>query len=158
KTAYSAGKDGAVRLWDVETRRQIGLLAHDLPVTAVASSPDDRWMVTSCDSGTHQNDPLRLWDLAARREAALLTTNFWIRPKSVLFSPDSQLLAFADMQIGVHLWNVATREEIAIIPAYFRKMNAMGLAFSPDGQTLAYNENLDGDIALYDIPSRRTRD
>jgi WD40 repeat protein len=157
KTAYSAGKDGAVRLWDVESRSQIGLLAHDYPVTGVACSPDGRWMATSSDSGTG-NDPLRVWELGSRREAALLSTNFWIRPKSVLFSPDSKLLAFADAPAGVHLWNVGTRGEIAFIPAYFHKTGAQGLAFSPDGQTLAYNENLDGDIALYDIPSRRTRD
>src|SRR5262249_44543241 len=99
KTAYSAGKDGAVRLWDVESRRQIGVLAHDYPVTAVDCSPDGRWMATSSDSGTF-DDPVRLWDLESRRPAALLSTNLWIRPKSVLFSPDSQLLAFADMKGG----------------------------------------------------------
>jgi WD40 repeat protein len=157
KTAYSAGKDAAVRLWDVESRRQIGLLAHDYPLSAVACSPDGRWMATISDNGT-SNNPLRLWDMETRRPVALLTTNFWLRPKSVLFSPDSQLLAFVAQYGGVHLWNVATREEIAMIPAYFPYQNALGLAFSPDGQTLAYNENLDGDIALYDIPSRRTRD
>src|SRR5262249_53002288 len=38
------------------------------------------------------------------------------------------------------------------------KTNAMGLAFSPNGQTLAYNENLAGDIALFDITNRQTRE
>jgi WD40 repeat protein len=158
RTVYSAGKDNAVRLWNLESRQQIGLLAHEYPVTGVDCSPDGHWMATSCDSGTGENDPLILWDLATRRKAAVLTTNFWLRPKSVLFSPDSQLLAFVAHFDGIRLWNMATFEEVTNIPANFRNTTALGLAFSPDGQTLAYNENLDGDIALYDIPSRRTRE
>src|SRR6266498_3030000 len=40
KTVYSAGIDGAVRLWDVQSKRQTGLLQHDSPVTGAACSPD----------------------------------------------------------------------------------------------------------------------
>jgi WD40 repeat protein/serine/threonine protein kinase len=158
KTVYSAGKDNAVRLWNLESRQPIGLLAHEYPVTGVDCSPDGHWMVTSSDSGATENDPLILWDLATRRKAAVLTTNFWLRPKSVLFSPDSQLLAFVAHYDGIRLWNMASLQEVTNIKADFRNTTALGLAFSPDGQTLAYNENLDGNIALYDIPTRRTRE
>jgi WD40 repeat protein len=157
KTVFSAGNDNAVRLWNLESRQQIGLLAHEYPVTGVDCSPDGHWMVTSSESGM-EKDPLILWDLATRREAAVLTTNFWLRPKSALFSPDSQLLAFVAIYEGIRLWNMQTLQEVTNITVNFRIPSASGLAFSPDGQTLAYNENLDGDIALYDIPRRRTRE
>ncbi|HXJ58289.1 MAG TPA: protein kinase, partial [Verrucomicrobiae bacterium] len=166
KTAYSAGRDKAVRLWDVESKQQIALLAHDDPVKTAACSPDGRWLATTTE--TQGKDALRLWDLATRREAAVLTTNdraivdrerwFELRPNSTMFSPDSQLLACVDLYSGVHLWSVATRQEVANIPAYFRRTAPLGLAFSPDGQTLAYNENYYGEIALWDIPSRQTRE
>src|SRR5438876_3943234 len=47
KTAYSAGIDGTVRLWDVQSKRQTGLLQHDSPVTGAACSPDGRWLATA---------------------------------------------------------------------------------------------------------------
>jgi WD40 repeat protein/predicted Ser/Thr protein kinase len=154
RTAFSAGKDNTVRLWDLESRQQIGLLAHDDFVTSADCSADGRWLATS----TGRHGLLRLWDLATLHEAAVLTSNFWARPDSTRFSPDSQLLAFVDNQTGVHLWNVATRQEVATLYAYFRRTSPLGLAFSPDGRTLAYNENQDGDIALYDIRARKTRE
>ena len=129
--------------------------AHDYPVTTAACSPDGRWLATSTQTQT-ENGPLRLWDLN-RRVAAVLTTNFWLRPNSTVFSPDSQLLAFVDEYSGVHLWSVAARQEVTNLPAYFRQMDPLGVAFSPDNQTLAYNENQAGDIALWDIPSRQSK-
>ncbi len=162
KRAYSAGRDRAVRLWDVESRQQVGLLAHDYPVTTAACSPDGRWLATStsrwlADSikDQTQHGSLRLWDLATR-EAVVLTTNFRFRPNSTVFSPDSQLLAFVDVYSGIHLWSVVKPQEVANIPAYYRIVSSLGLAFSPDSQTLAYNENEGGDIALWDIPRRHT--
>jgi len=154
KTAFSGGKDKAVRLWDVETRQLVGVLPHDYPVTTTACSPDGRWLATSTQTHTEKG-PLRLWDLATRKEVAVLATNFWIRPNSTVFSPDSQLLAFVDMSTGIHLWSVAARQEVANLPAYIRLTDSIGVAFSPDGQTLAYNENEAGDIAFWDIPNRQ---
>src|SRR6266571_808792 len=123
KTAYSAGRDKAVRLWDVESRQQIGLLAHDYPVTTAACSPDGRWLVTGTSRwlATSTKDlswegTLRLWDLATRREAAVPTNNFWFRPNSTMFSPDSQLLAFVGLYSGVHLWSVSRRQEVTNLP------------------------------------------
>ncbi len=153
KTAFSAGADMTVRVWDVGSRRQIGLLPHDAPVTAATCSPDGRWLATT----TKDYGSLRLWELATR-EFVVLTNNFWFRPNSTIFSPDGQLLAFVDYYSGVHLWSVAKRQEVANIPAHFRITAPLGLAFSPDGQTLAYCENLTGDIALWDVPTQKTRE
>jgi len=161
KTVYSAGIDGAVRLWDVQSKRQTGLLQHDSPVTGAACSPDGRWLATGTETkieagpgvAVAPESQLRLWNSATWTEVAVLTTNFWLRP-TIVFSPDSELLAFADFSRGVRLWSVAPRREITNLPAYFHFTGSLGLAFSPDGQTLAYNENEGGDIVLWDIRSR----
>ena len=94
KTVFSAGRDKFVRLWDLESRRQIGLLPHAEEVIGAAASPDGRWLATA-SSKDAEGQPVLLWDLATQKIAATLTTNFWLRPGSITFSPDSKWLAFA---------------------------------------------------------------
>jgi WD40 repeat protein len=94
--------------------------------------------------------PLRLWDLTTRQEVAVLATNFWLR-STIVFSPDSKLLVFLDFYKGLRLWNLAAHQEITNLPAYFHYQSPLGVAFSPNGQTLAYNVNEGGDIVLWDV-------
>jgi tRNA A-37 threonylcarbamoyl transferase component Bud32 len=85
KTGFSAGKDRFVRLWDLESRRQVGLLPHPEEVIGAAASPDGRWLATaSMKAGEGQ--PVLLWDLATQKIAVTLTSNFWLRPGSIAFS------------------------------------------------------------------------
>ncbi|MHB8524498.1 MAG: WD40 domain-containing protein, partial [Limisphaerales bacterium] len=151
KTAFSAGKDNAVRLWDLESKRQVALLPHATNVTGAACSPDGRWLATSTED---RKNPLLLWDLATQQATQHLLTNAWLRPNSLAFSPDGKLLAFVDVATGVHVWSLATHQDIAQLPAYHHWLASWGLAFSPDGQTLAYSENEAGDIVLWDIRNR----
>jgi serine/threonine protein kinase len=65
----SAGGDGKVRLWDVDSQRELAELAHNGPAYAVAFSPDGVTLAT-----TGWDDRLvKLWDvsaaLAAQRRA-----------------------------------------------------------------------------------------
>src|SRR4029078_9482470 len=92
-----------------------------------------------------------LWDLRNRSESAVLTTNFWIRPNNIVFSPDSKRLAFVDNYKGVFLWNLTTQREITHMKAYFPFSGTLGMAFSPDSRTLAYADGEEGDIVLWDV-------
>ena len=97
-------------------------------------------------------DPLLIWDLATLQVSQrLLTTNFWLRPNNLVFSPDSKLLAFAEFNRGVHVWSLAAGKIIAQLPTYHHWLGPLGLAFSPNGQTLAYTENEGGEIALWKV-------
>jgi WD40 repeat protein len=150
KTAFSAGRDKLIRFWNIQSRAEVGCLRQDDPVTGAVCSPDGHWLASNTQ--THSDcAPVRLWDIQNSREAVILATNFWLRPNSTVFSPDSSLLAFVDNYEGVRLWDVTTRREIDHRPAYFQYSSPLGLAFSPDGLTLAYNENKAGDIVLWDI-------
>ncbi|MHB8522283.1 MAG: WD40 repeat domain-containing serine/threonine protein kinase [Limisphaerales bacterium] len=151
KTAFSAGKDNAVRLWDLETKRQVAVLPHAAKVTGAACSPDGRWLATSTED---RKNPLRLWDLATQQAIQGLLTNASLRPNSLAFSPDSKLLAFLDYRTGVHVWSLAAHRDIAQLPAYHHWLASWGLAFSPDGLSLAYSENEAGDIVLWNIRGR----
>jgi len=151
KTAFSAGNDHAVRLWDLETKKQIALLLHATKVAGVACSPDGRWLATS---PPENNDPLLVWDLATRQATPVSLTNVWLRPNSLASSPDSKLLAFASYDSGVRVWSLADRRVIAQLPAYHHWLGSLGLAFSPGGQTLAYTENEAGDIVLWNLSNQ----
>ena len=65
-TVWSAGSDKTVRLWNIESRKQIDQLNHEEGVFFAASSPDGRWLatVTSDPPLTTGERPVRLWDLS----------------------------------------------------------------------------------------------
>jgi WD40 repeat protein/serine/threonine protein kinase len=153
KTVFSAGSDKMVRLWDLESRHEIGLLPHSQEIAGAAASPDGRWLAT-----TPMNDPyaqpVLLWDLATQKLAATLTTNFSPRIGSITFSPDSQRLAFGTRFGGLRLWDVKARREVTNLSSVRQSPVSLGFAFSPDSRTLAYNENDYGTIQLWDITNR----
>jgi eukaryotic-like serine/threonine-protein kinase len=154
KTVFSAGRDKCVRLWDLESRRQIGLLPHAEEIIGATASADGRWLATATEKGP-VGQPVLLWDLSTQKIAATLPTNsFWQRPGSITFSPDSKWLAFATVFGGVRLWDVNARSEVTNLSASSISPVSLGLAFSPDSRTLAYNENEHGTILLWDIASR----
>ena len=153
KRVFSAGKDKFVRLWDLESRRQVGLLPHSEEVIGAAASPDGRWLAT-VTTKNNESQPVLLWDLTTQKIAATLTNDFWLRPGSITFSPDNQWLAFATVFGGVRLWDVQARREVTNLPSPYPSSASLGLAFSPDSRTLAYNENDRGAILLWDIASR----
>ena len=149
KTVFSAGRDKCVRLWDLESRRQIGLLPHAEEVVGAAASPNGRWLATaSWKYGEHQ--PVLLWDLATEKAVPLID-EFWLRPGSITFSPDSKWLAFGTMLGGVRLWDVNRLSEVPDLPETTSAVDI--LAFSSDSSTVALNENDDGAILLWDIAS-----
>ena len=80
------GRDGTVRLWDVDTGRTLTTLAgHALGVNSVSFSPDGRTLATG-----NWGDTVRLWDVDTGR--TLITLDTWT-VNSVSFSPDGRTLA-----------------------------------------------------------------
>lgn len=158
KTLASGSEDKTVRLWNVETWRPIRpLTGHADSVTSVAFSPDKKTMtlVSGSLDGT-----VKLWSLdGEQRNPPLPRLEDSIR--SLAFSPDGKTLAatlttreVVPKTKGVKLWDIETGREAGTIAAEASSLvfSQESVAFSPDGNTLAYGRS-NGLIKLAKVAS-----
>jgi WD40 repeat protein len=142
-------------------------------VSAVAVSPDGALIASADYDGS-----IILWDAAARQPFGLPLTAGPGPVTSLAFSPDGKMLAsggcapeaytnFQCRRGAVRLWDPATGQMLGE-PLAGHVYEVYGLAFTPDGETLAsgscaevnpdyYYECLRGDIILWDVAAREPR-
>ena len=164
KLLASADANGTVQLWKVATLTPAvaplrAVRGTRYGVNAVAFSPSGRLLASADANGT-----VRLWKAGTgapvgvplRANAAGQGPLRALGVLGVAFSPDGELLASADANGTVQLWNAATRRPFG------RPLNAdtgrdegvYGVAFSPDGQNLA-TADIDGTVRLWNPATRR---
>ena len=129
QTIAAAGYDGALRLWNVQTRREVvkPLLAYPAPFSNVAFSSDGHTIAAS--SGDGSAGTVYLWDTAAAQphaepltvsndNEALAYCNSDADPcggdtvSNIHFSPDGSTVTATNNWPSASTWNVATREQV----------------------------------------------
>ncbi|WP_207459651.1 caspase family protein [Azospirillum sp. SYSU D00513] len=140
-----ASADGGVRVWDLETGRQIQRLQAGA-LRAVAIDEANRRLATAGADGN-----LILWDIASGQEVRRLPGHAGA-VSSVRFSPDGTLLASAGADGTVRLWNTITGQALATLTGHAGAVNA--LAFAPTGTQLA-SGGADGTVRLWSVPDGR---
>jgi WD40 repeat protein len=140
------GKDFAVRLWDLTSRRLIRrFVGHTHIVWCVAFSPDGRFALTGS-----MDHSMRLWNVANGNEVRRFPHNAWVM--GVCFSPDGRWGLSSTENGDVVLWNLETGRDSNHFKGHAGAVESV--AFSPDGRHALTGGGGDGDgVRLWDVRS-----
>jgi WD40 repeat protein len=129
----TAGQDGAVRLLDPETGRDVGPpLAHPHEVNQVAYSADGSRLATACDDGA-----VRIWSPAGGPPVVL--GRHEKKALAVAFAPDGGRVASGGQDNCLRIWDL--RNGVPGGPIVVRSDgHVQTVAWSPDGQRLVTGE------------------
>jgi WD40 repeat protein len=142
-TLASAGGDNAIKIWDVQTGRQIrSLIGHTSYILSVTFSPDGRLLA----SGGFDNT-VRLWD--AKMGTLLRTFEGHTGGIfSVAFARDGLTLASGGFDKTIKLWDIEQGKEVRSFVGHTDVI--FSVEFSPDKKSLA-SGSLDNSIKLWDL-------
>jgi tetratricopeptide (TPR) repeat protein len=138
--SYLAGGDvGPLRLWDVETGKQLQeFKGHEGWTSQAAFTPDGKQVLSA---GTDKC--LRLWDVATGKQVRAFTGHT-AEVLSVAISPDGRLALSGSADKTLRLWELATGTEVRRLEGHADR----GL-FAPDGrQVLSFGA--DQTLRLWD--------
>ena len=147
---FAAGIDKAIVLWDIASGEKISTLTgHTGRVNSLAFSPDGNSLISG-----NWYDTVRLWDLTTATQKKYLT-NHRSSISKIIFSPDgSKVASISVNQKKVNISDVITDRYHTIQ----LKQTIHGIAFSPDGNTIAIGDRY-GKLDLWKVGSgKRIRD
>jgi WD40 repeat protein len=125
--ALSASDDGTLRLWDVDSGKEL--------LKIQANAKGVRWAALSADGRRALSiggDPdVRLWDLETGKEVRRFK-DVGEGEHAVVFSPDGRRALSGNYYGLVRLWDLETGEAIRSFKGHSNAIN--GLAFTPDGK------------------------
>jgi WD40 repeat protein len=123
--------------------RSIARITYDGPVTAVAFSPDGKYVVSGSYDGT-----ARVWEASSGREIARMNHGLVL---AVAFSPDGKYVVSGSNDGTARVWEAATGKELARIT---HDDIVTAVAFSPDGKWVVSSSG-DGTVRIWEAATGR---
>jgi WD40 repeat protein len=164
-----AAPGGTLLMWDVTTGKEIRkiILPAGPGINQITFAPDGRILATENNDQT-----ISRWELAGGRERARFGTpasgggagsvfigmvgrtgSFPLithATHTLAYSPDGALLAMANADHSVHVWDISAGKEIGQFKGHTGAISA--IAFAADGKTLISGSR-DTTILVWDLPS-----
>lgn len=142
RTLATGGRDGLIRLHDIQTGRPVGVLAgHQREVQSLAFQPSGDLLASGSRDGT-----IRLWSVNSLSEVRSLSGKF-NEVRCLTFSPDGQTLASGHAGIAI-LWDANSGTQRTALRAH--KFAISSILYLPDGRTLA-TAGWDRTVKLWDL-------
>jgi hypothetical protein len=118
KTLITGGHTGALRIWDVGRRVEVGQLqGHENAIEQIVLSPDGKLVATAADDFT-----VRVWDLATRKEVRRFDRlrGYALRGYAygTAFSNDGRSLAAGTGGRDIWVWDLATGQQRAYLAGH----------------------------------------
>lgn len=143
----SAFQDGTIRLWDLESKKQITALRGSdwvvLSVWSIAFSPDGKILA----SGHHSDSTVKIWNLENGELLRTLRGHVWA-VNSVAISPDGETVISGSFDSNIKIWNLKNGHLVhtlngpadspfSMVQSWFSSQSIFSIAISPDGTRLA---------------------
>jgi len=146
-TALSASEDNTLKVWDVESGRELRTLAgHTNAVRGVALSADGRLAVSASEDNT-----LKVWEVESGRELRTLIGHTNI-VRDVALTPDGQVAVSASEDNTVKIWEVESGRELRTFDRHYEAVNSV--AISDDGR-VGVSASDDCTLKVWDVESGR---
>ena len=146
RQALSGSLDRSLRLWDVDSGREVASWIAEGAVLAVAYSPDGSNALTG-----GADNVIRLWDLA-KTQAVLSLTGHVGKVFSVAVSSDGRQALSGSSDNSVKLWDL---NKGTLLRTFVGHSNTVYcVALSPDGSR-AVSGSVDGTVRLWDTTNGR---
>ena len=145
KLLASGSHDSKIKLWEINTGKQLRTINNENIVYTIVFSPNGSIIASS-----GFDNKIQLWDVNSDNKICTLKghVGWFTSVNSLSFSPDGRILASAGSDKTVKLWDVNTGSEIRIFTGHDTWVGSV--AISPDEQIIASGSG-DKTAMLWDL-------
>jgi WD40 repeat protein len=150
----TASEDKTIRLWDIDTGREIAILTgHEKSVETIAFYPHRSGLLYSGD----RNGILKLWRIIGREELNSIDTQ-QSKINALAISPDGKLLLSASSDKTIKIWYLSLTDERSIdylVTLKYHQLSVNNVAFNPvDSDVKFASVSSDRSVMLWNLTSK----
>jgi hypothetical protein len=146
KRVVTASFDRTVRVWDVQTGKELHrFLGHRNIITGLDVSRDGKWAISVSHDGSS-----RVWDLVQYRAVGRVGTSADNCPDVIAFTPDGRQALLGGWDGKVRLLDLTKFKEIREFKGHRKNVRIHAVAVSPDG-TQGVSGSDDTTVRLWDL-------